>query len=160
MTTVLYYTDNILRKTLHSRGNALSEYYSIFKELDVEVPAPNFIGKVGNVYHLLYPKQSKPSCFSNDYEHYSVRVDNSLQQIVEKKGYLLGNPLNKNTDFVISATGIFEEDPLGRYTLYKSTSDDNRLLTKEELYECLEELTGITYDSNDNIIKVTDYVVE
>jgi hypothetical protein len=149
------YTDNMLRKVEYNYYSNPDEFSQIFRGLNHEVPTPAKIGRQGEVYYLYYPGNCKPDCFEEDYYLYSVRVDNTLGEVVGRKGYTAGNPLKKSRDYCVVATGVFVGED--KYTLY--SAPDGSCLEDDEVLEMSKGLVGYTYSGEDLLYK-TEYIKE
>jgi len=147
------YTDGVLRKTEYNRYDNFEKFSQLFEEINHEVPTPAKIGKQGDVYYLYYPGDCKPDCFEEDYYLYSVRIDNTLGEIVGRKGYSRGNPLGKSRDYCIVATGVLVGED--RYTLY--SAPDGSCLEDDEVLELSKGLVSYTY-SGEELLYKTEYV--
>jgi hypothetical protein len=146
------YTEGILRKVEYDPYNNPLEFEEVMSSFDHEVPSPGRVGREGNIFYLYYSEKSKPDCFEDDYRLYSIRVDNDTGEIVERKGYLDGNPLGLVRDYCIVATGIYIDED--KYTLYSGPNGE--CLEELEVLTMTKGLVATTYYNNE-ILRETEY---
>lgn len=154
--TILASTDGIVRRVEYHRFKHPVEYDAIMSEVSEDIGNPITAARESSeVYRFVYSHQDRPAIFSDDHTVYSTRLDTTTGEVTGK-AYDLSNPLNKEVDYFVLATGVYLDN--SRYTLYHAV--DGESLPPETFTKIDVPYIGTTYNADGSIYRTTHYSVQ